>query len=102
MQVVPVTGKQTVKEFTSSVSPKGQITLPIEIRRQLGVKPKDKVVITVDGEGVKITPAGAHPLEASFQAVPALREPRTLKKMSEIAHEEQARAASKEGLGTGA
>ena len=32
----------------SSVSPKGQVTIPVEIRRLLGVKPKDKVVFRVE------------------------------------------------------
>ena len=32
-----------MKEMLSSVSPKGQITIPVAIRRLLGVKPKDTV-----------------------------------------------------------
>ena len=41
-----------MKEYVSSVSPKGQITIPIEIREMLGVKPKDKVIFEVGEEGV--------------------------------------------------
>ena len=63
-----------MKEFFSSVSPKGQITLPMEIRRPLG-----------------------SPLDASFQAVPALRERRTFTEMAEIAREEHAQAGAQEG-----
>lgn len=86
-----------MKEFVSSVSPKGQITLPVEVRRRLGVRPKDKVVITVEGDEVKITLAHTD-YAASYQAVPALREQLTLDEMVEIAHEERAREAAKEGL----
>ena len=87
-----------MKEFESSVSPKGQITIPLEIRRQLGVKPKDKVVITLDGDGVRIAPTDSQ-YEASFQAVPALGKRRTLDEMTEIAQEEHAQEAAREGLG---
>ena len=88
-----------MKEFTSSVSPKGQITIPLEIRQQLEVKPKDKVIITLDGDEVKIAPTRAA-LDASFQSVPALTVRRTLEEMTEIAHEEQAQEAAREGLST--
>lgn len=57
MQVVPTQGERTMREMLGSVSPKGQVTLPVEVRRQLGLKPKDKVVFELlDGE-VKIAPA---------------------------------------------
>src|SRR5438067_594607 len=54
-----------MKELTSSVSPKGQITLPIEIRKLLNIKPKDKVAFTVDQEGVRIMPVKSR-LAAGF------------------------------------
>lgn len=84
-------------EFLSSLSPKGQITIPAEIRRILGVKPKDKVIITIEGEEVRIKAAKSR-LEESYQAVPALKQLRTLREMSEIAHEEHAQEAAAEGL----
>ena len=83
--------------FVSSVSPKGQVTIPSEMRRRLGVKPKDKVAFRYEGDGVKIVPLGSA-LAASFQAVPALDPPRTLEEMFEIAREEHAREAAREGL----
>jgi AbrB family looped-hinge helix DNA binding protein len=86
-----------MKEYISSVSPKGQITLPIEIRRQLGIKPKDKVAISLDEDGVQVTPLGGSVAE-SFGAIPALREPRTLEEMTQIAHEEHAQHVASEGL----
>jgi antitoxin PrlF len=86
-----------MKEFVSSVSPKGQITIPAEVRRLLGVKPKDKVTFTVDGDEVKIMPASSR-LAASFQAVPALTPARTLTEMTEIAGEEHAEHVAREGL----
>src|SRR3954451_24527649 len=97
MQVVHMTRGIDMKEYISSVSPKGQITIPIEIREMFGVKPKDKVIFEVGAEGVTIRPLAAR-LEASFQAIPALTPARTLEEMMEIAHEEHAQEAAREGL----
>ena len=38
----------------STVSSKGQITLPAEARRKVGIHPKDKVLIEVAGDGILI------------------------------------------------
>ncbi|MDQ6692960.1 MAG: AbrB/MazE/SpoVT family DNA-binding domain-containing protein [Chloroflexota bacterium] len=46
-----------MEEFIANVSPKGQITLPMEIGKQLSIKPKDKVALMLDDDGVKVTPA---------------------------------------------
>jgi antitoxin PrlF len=86
-----------MKDFVSSISPKGQVTIPMELRKFLGVKPKDKVTFTVEGQAVKITPARSR-LAASFQAVPALKRPRTLEEMAEIAADEHAQHVACEGL----
>ncbi len=80
----------------SSVSPKGQITIPLEIRQQLGVKPKDKVIITVDGDEVRIAPAHSR-LDAIYQSVPALAPARSWREVREIAREEQVQEAAREG-----
>lgn len=97
MQVVQHIKGTDIKEFVSSVSPKGQITIPAEVRRLLGVKPKDKVAIRVEGDEVRIAPSAPR-LEASFMAVPALKKPLTLKEMTEIAREEHAQETAREGL----
>ena len=62
-----------MKEFHSSVSPKGQITLPAEVRHHLGIKPKDTVTIQVEGSDVRIIPA-TFTLETAAGSVPALAE----------------------------
>jgi antitoxin PrlF len=56
MRVVPTKERTTAGTLVSSVSPKGQVTLPIEIRRLLGIKPKDKVAFSVDQGEVRIIP----------------------------------------------
>jgi AbrB family looped-hinge helix DNA binding protein len=63
-------------EFVRSVSPKGQITIPAEVRRLPGVKPKDNVTIVVTGETVTLQPARSR-LDAIYQSIEPLSPPRT-------------------------
>ena len=39
----------------SSVTTKGQVTIPVEIRRRLGVRPRDKVAWVVEDGKVSVT-----------------------------------------------
>ena len=86
-----------MKEDTGSVSPKGQVTLPAHMRQRLGIRPKDRVVFRLEGEEIKVKLIGSR-LEQSFQAIPPLRQSVTLQQMTDIAHEEHAQQAAKEGL----
>ncbi len=52
----------------SSVSPKGQITIPVAIRRLLGVKPKDTVAFAIKDGQVTISPA-RFSLESAFALI---------------------------------
>jgi AbrB family looped-hinge helix DNA binding protein len=40
------------QQLTKVVTRKGQITVPVEIRRQLGIKEGDRVTFVVDGEEI--------------------------------------------------
>ena len=86
-----------MREMVSSVSPKGQVTIPLEIRQRLGVRPKDKVVFYLDGDEVKIVPLRSQ-LAAGFGSVPALKQARSLNEIEEIAAEEHAHHVAREGL----
>lgn len=83
-----------MREHISSVSPKGQITIPAEIRRVLGVGPKDKIAFLLEDGRVEITPARS-PLDALYQAVPALNPPRSWSEIEQIVRDEQAERAAK-------
>lgn len=41
----------------STISTKGQITLPAEMRRKLGIKPQDRVILELEGESILIKKA---------------------------------------------
>lgn len=49
-------GRQ-VKEILSTVTQRGQVTLPAEVRRLLGVGPKDKVAFTIEDGNVGVVSA---------------------------------------------
>jgi AbrB family looped-hinge helix DNA binding protein len=42
-----------MREITSTVTSKGQVTIPVEIRRHLGLSPSDKVAFVI-GKGGKV------------------------------------------------
>jgi antitoxin PrlF len=61
-----------MKEFVSTVSSKGQVTIPADIRRRLGVGATDKVSFVVTDDGtVELRPA-RFSLDSVLGALPAL------------------------------
>ena len=92
MSVVTASTIISVKEFESSISPNGQITLPNEIRTLLKLKPKDKVTIRVEDEEIKVVPK-KDTLRMYFQSVPALKQKKSWEGIRSIAWED----ATKDG-----
>lgn len=46
-----------MQQHTTTVTSKGQVTIPVEIRRLLGVRAHDKVAFLVEAHQVRIVPA---------------------------------------------
>ena len=46
-----------MKQITTTLTQRGQLTIPVEVQRLLGVKPRDRVTITIDGDHVSLSPA---------------------------------------------
>jgi AbrB family looped-hinge helix DNA binding protein len=86
-----------MEPFVGSVSPKGQITLPLAIRERLGIHPKDKVVVQLVGDTITVVKLSTL-LAESYQAVPALEGSLSWSEITNIAHDEHARTAACEGL----
>jgi AbrB family looped-hinge helix DNA binding protein len=55
--------------YTSSVSQKGQITLPVELRKELEIEPKDVVVIALEDGHLSVQKAESNML-SGFGVVP--------------------------------
>jgi antitoxin PrlF len=60
-------------EIVATISSKNQITLPADVRRQLGVGASDKIAFILEEEGIRIKPARVT-LAALYGSVPALAE----------------------------
>lgn len=60
-----------MREIVSTVTRKGQVTIPIEVRKRLGVGTPDKVAFVLEDEGVRLKPATVS-LASLFGSVPAL------------------------------
>ena len=45
--------------MTQRIGPKGQVVIPKSIRDELGIRPGDEVVVTLDGRAVRIVAAAS-------------------------------------------
>jgi AbrB family looped-hinge helix DNA binding protein len=78
------------------VSPKGQITLPVEIRRELGILPKDTVEIEMaPGQVVQLRAAKSR-ISRHYGIAKQLSPARDWKEVEAIAREEMAENATSE------
>ena len=60
---------RAVREFTVTTTQRNQVTIPAEVRRILGLKPRDKVAFTIeDGGEVRLSAASLN-LESAYGSV---------------------------------
>jgi AbrB family looped-hinge helix DNA binding protein len=81
---------QETAEHIRTLTTKGQVTIPAEVRRLLGVKPHDKIAFRVSGGTVTLEPT-TMTLEATFGAVPPRKHPEDFKELRDTAIEEHVR-----------
>jgi len=62
----------TIRERETSITQKGQVTIPVEIRTRLGLKPRDRVVFDMDDNVVTLRPLASKVLRG-YGAVSAKR-----------------------------
>jgi antitoxin PrlF len=85
-----------MRQTVGSVSTKGQVTLPAEMRDLLGLRPGDKVRMVLQDQAIVVKREGTW--RDAYRSVPALKHKLSLKEMREIAEEEAAIEAAREGL----
>lgn len=83
-----------MKEIVSTMTSKGQLTVPVEVRRYLGLKRGDKVVFQLEegleeGREVRLAPATSR-LAAGYRSIPALTEPKDWEAIEATVAEERA------------
>lgn len=81
-----------MREWHSTVTTKGQVTIPIEIRRLLGVHPHDRVAFVAENGWVRLTrPASV--VQQTAGAVRSNQRPLTAEELREAAEHAIAEAA---------
>lgn len=84
------------QQYIMPVTSKGQVTIPLAVRKLLGLKKNAKVAFKIEGNVVKVEPAEAT-LQAAYGAVEPITRPENFERIAEIAHEEQALRAVSSG-----
>ena len=78
-----------MKEIVTTITQRSRVTIPAEVRRVLGVKPRDKVAFTIEDGGVRLTPA-PFSLESAYGSVKPVETPENFEEISRIAKEAKA------------
>lgn len=84
-----------MKEIVTTMTQKGQVTIPVEIRNLLGLKAKDKVAFSIDEGNIRLAPA-KYTLENVFGVVKPLNKPEDFKKLKQIAIKEHVKKVIEE------
>ena len=75
-----------MKTIVTTVTQRGQVTIPAEVRRLLKLGPRSKVTFEIDGNEVRLHPA-TFTLESAFGSVEPLHRPEDFKAISQEAKE---------------
>lgn len=79
-----------MREITSTVTSKGQVTIPAEVRRYLGVRQGDKLSFVIDDSGDVAVRVTQYPTVASLrERSPGLERDLSFREMREIASEDR-------------
>ena len=78
-----------MKEITTTLTQRSQVTVPAEVRRLLGLKPRDKVTFTIAEGEVRLKPV-AYSLESAYGSVEPSRRPEDFDELSRVARDTRA------------
>ena len=78
-----------MKEYTTTITQRSQVTVPAEVRRVLGVKPRDKVTFTVSGGEVRLKPV-SYTLDSAYGSVQPSHRPENFAELSRAARDGKA------------
>ena len=84
-----------VRKFTTTVNQCGEVTIPAEVRRALGVKHRDKVAFTIEDGEVRLAPA-FFSLESAYGSVKPSKKPEDFHKISRTAKDSKAEKTARE------
>ena len=82
-----------MKEVISTLTSKGQVTIPAEIRKYLGMETNDKVAFVIDDAGAVRLRVLRYPTVASLRgAAGSLKKQLSWQEMQQIAYEDRFKA----------
>jgi AbrB family looped-hinge helix DNA binding protein len=87
-----------MREYWASVTERGQVTIPAEVRKHLGLGQRGKIVFEIQ-DGAVVLKRPRFTWREVFGSVPALKKPLTWNEMQEIAHEEVAQRVARKMRG---
>ena len=88
-----------MKEILSTITSKGQITIPAEVRRHLGVAKRDRIAFLLEPDGTVRISAPRYPDVASLRgAAGSLKRPMTWQEIRDIARDDRLKAKYPDGL----
>ncbi len=84
-----------MKEITATVTSKGRVTIPAEIRKRLGIDAGGMLAFVIEDDGKIALRAPAYPTVASLRgAAGSLTNPHSWDEMRAIAREDQATSSN--------
>ncbi len=86
---------KVIEEYLRPVTNKGTVTIPVKIRRLLGVKPRGRVTFRIVA-GRKVELLSPMTLESAFGSVPPRKRPENFKELRDVAMREHARKVVRE------
>ena len=85
-----------VREIVSTITSKGQITVPIDVRRHLGLGVGDKLAFLIGEDGtVRVKPATYPDIESLRGIAGCMKMPMTWSEVEEVVAEERAQAVAR-------
>ena len=85
-----------MRKYVTTVTQKGQVTIPGELRKALKIKPRDRVAFELVDGTVRLHPVES-PVLASYGAVKPKKRPEDFQRMRREIEEEVAAEVSAEG-----
>lgn len=85
-----------MREIVSTITSKGQVTIPAVVRRHLGVDTNDKIAFVIEDDGRVSVSVPAYPTIESLRGIAgSLPRPLSWQAIEEIVQDERAEQASK-------
>ena len=85
-----------MREITTTTTQRNQVTIPAEVRRLLGLKPRDKVAFTIEEGGEVRLAAASFTLESAYGSVKPTRNPEDFEEVSRKAKDAKAEETARE------